>query len=104
VAAWLLAVFKHFVKDLLLLLLLLLLFHVSVLETNCHSIMVTVILHVPAKLIRDFSIFAASYGFLARAASFALKFLVGTRRADHATPLCPQNLALTLPTSCGRSV
>jgi hypothetical protein len=29
---------------------------------------------------------------------------VGIRRADHATPLYPQKLALTLPTSGGRSV
>jgi hypothetical protein len=29
---------------------------------------------------------------------------VGIRRADHLTPLYPQNLALTLPTNGGRSV
>jgi hypothetical protein len=29
---------------------------------------------------------------------------VGIRCADHATPLCPQKLALTSPAGCGRSV
>jgi len=29
---------------------------------------------------------------------------VGTRCADHVTPLYPQKLALTSPTGCGRSV
>jgi hypothetical protein len=30
--------------------------------------------------------------------------LLGIRRTDHATPLYPQNVALTSPTSGGRSV